>query len=298
MFSDRRPFSCQAGRKAADEPLVVKLSFHRFNVRSAILSNLNNQAVMARHLIMDQHESSRQSVSSTFLMDASLTPLKRTFKWLNGTLHERLPFSTAKTAHSLSTVFDGSRWDLGDQQKIVVESEPNLEKSCTETRGRFTERLYDDGHESVVAYLVVCGVIGQKVGLCGLRNAQRARFVSIPDSVEELCEKCFCECKSLSRVTFGESSSLKLIGKKAFLGSGVVEIHIPDSVEGLCEKCFYECRSLSRVTFGDSSSLKLIGKEAFLGSGVVEIHIPDRIERLLTDRITALPPQCLVRKLT
>ena len=38
--------------------------------------------------------------------------------------------------------------------------------------------------------------------------------VVVPDSVEELCEWCFFWCSSLSRVTFGESSSLKLIGKR------------------------------------------------------------------------------------
>ena len=94
-----------------------------------------------------------------------------------------------------------------------------------------TERLYDVVHESVSAYLVVCGVVSQNVGLRGLRNAQGPRFVSIPDGGEELCESCFFECKSLSRVTFGESSSLKLLGKGAFCGSGVVEIRIPDGVE-------------------------------------------------------------------
>ena len=53
--------------------------------------------------------------------------------------------------------------------------------------------------------------------------------IQIPDGVEELREKCF----SLSRVTFGESSSLKSIGKEAFSGSGVVEIHIPDGIRPL-----------------------------------------------------------------
>ena len=64
------------------------------------------------------------------------------------------------------------------------------------------------------------------------------------------------KCWSLSRVTFGESSSLKLIGNKAFFRSGVYEIHIPNSVEELCDGCFSECENLSRVTFGESSSLK------------------------------------------
>ena len=107
-------------------------------------------------------------------------------------LHERLPFSTAKTAHSLSIVFEGSRYNPGDQQKVVVEFEINGEKSCTETSDRLNERLYDDVHESMAAYLVVCGAIGQNVGLHRLRNTQMARFVSIPDGVEEVWEWRFC----------------------------------------------------------------------------------------------------------
>ena len=168
---------------------------------------------------MAQDGSPHQSMSSKFLMDASLAPLKRRFERLNGALRERLPFSPTKARHSLSIVFEGSRYDPGDQQKVVDEFEPDGEKSCTESSDRLTEPLSDDVHESVGVYLVVCGVIGQNAGLCGLRNTQSARFVSIPDGVEELCESRFRGCKSLSRVTFGESSSLKLIGKDAFKSS-------------------------------------------------------------------------------
>ena len=249
---------------------------------------MNNDAVTVSGLdqlifLMDQHGSPHQSVPSTFLMDASSAPLQRRFERLNNALHERLIFSTAKTADSLSTVFGGSRYDLRDQRKVVVESEPNGEKSCTETSDRLTETLsdeydqYEEDEEyelldyeeegeynesttkNVAADLVLCGVTGQNVGLRGLMNTQRARFVSIPDGVEKLGESCFSNCKSLSRVTFGESSSLRRIGKDAFRGSGVVEIHIPDGVEELCKSCFCGCKSLSRVKFGESSSLKLIG---------------------------------------
>ena len=83
-------------------------------------------------------------------------------------------------------------------------------------------------YQTVEVYLDRFGVRGQKDS--GWRGMQMAELVSIPDSVEELCDQCFCECKSLSRVTFGESSSLKLIGKEAFCGSGVRESHIPDGV--------------------------------------------------------------------
>ena len=42
------------------------------------------------------------------------------------------------------------------------------------------------------------------------------REVHILDGVEELRDQSFCECRSLSSVTFSESSSLKLIGDSAF----------------------------------------------------------------------------------
>ena len=112
----------------------------------------------------------------------------------------------------------------------------------------------------------------------------------------EICEDSFRNCKSLSCVTFGESSSLKLIGSGAFQGSGVREIHIPDGVEELREDSFCNCKSLSRVTFGESSSLKLIGRHAFRGSDVVEIHVPNGIEGLLR-RCTDLLGRCVVTKL-
>ena len=165
-----------------------------------------------------------------FLMDASLAPLKRRFERLNDTLHERLPFSTTKTTPSLSMVFEGSRNELGGHQKVVVEFEPIEEKSCTKTSDKLTEGLYDDVHESLAAYLVVCEVVSQTVGLT---NPPRVRFVSIPDGIEELRVGCFYWRENLSRVTFGESSSLKSIGMAVFSGSGVVEIHVPDRIEQL-----------------------------------------------------------------
>ena len=111
-------------------------------------------------------------------MDASLAALERRFERLNDASHERLPFSIAKTVHNLNTVFEGSRYDLGDQQAAVVESEPNGEKSCTETSDRLNERLYDNVHESVSACLVVCRAIRQNAGSRGLRKTPRIRFVT------------------------------------------------------------------------------------------------------------------------
>lgn len=82
--------------------------------------------------------------------------------------------------------------------------------------------------KSVPVYVVRVGVGSQNLGC--RRFEQGVQSVSIPYEVEELCDNCFSFCKSLPRVTFGESSSLKLFGEWIFHNSDS-EIHIPDRVE-------------------------------------------------------------------
>ena len=53
---------------------------------------------------------------------------------------------------------------------------------------------------------------------------------AVPDSVRELCDRCFKWCKRLRRVTFGPSSSLERIGVSCFEGTGVEGFSVPDSV--------------------------------------------------------------------
>ena len=108
-------------------------------------------------------------------------------------------------------------------------------------------------------------------------------FVSIPDSVRELCQGCFIWCKSLRRVIFGSSSSLERIGVSCFKWSGLEEVSIPDSVHELCDGCFRRCGSLRRVTFGSSPSLERIGVSCFKWSGLEEVSIPDSVRELCKD---------------
>ena len=117
-----------------------------------------------------------------------------------------------------------------------------------------------------------------KDGRCCYSCIGELKEAVIPDSVEELCEERFSGCASLSRVTFGESSSLKLVGMGAFCETGLREIRIPDSAEELCEECFQGGGNLFRVTFGESSSLKLISEGAFVWCGFLEIFRPGHLE--------------------
>ena len=60
--------------------------------------------------------------------------------------------------------------------------------------------------------------------------------VSIPDSVESICEECFSGCRSLVSVRFGPASSLKWIGNKAFGAGSLQEIHAPGIIQRILKR--------------------------------------------------------------
>ena len=81
--------------------------------------------------------------------------------------------------------------------------------------------------------VVICSEVFFK---CGLRE------IRIPDQVtENLCDKCFYACKNLSRVTFGDSSSLKRIGRGCFRYSDLIHTFLPSSVASVGGSAFSEC---------------------------------------------------------
>jgi hypothetical protein len=80
--------------------------------------------------------------------------------------------------------------------------------------------------------------------------------VTIPASVEVICESCFAECFSLTFVIFENVSKLSRIEKEAFYGTGLVTIEIPESVQVIGERCFSWCQSLTSITFRHRSKLR------------------------------------------
>lgn len=82
-----------------------------------------------------------------------------------------------------------------------------------------------------------------------MRNVELASILTV--LLNNFVGSTFSGATHLSRVTFGESSSLQLVGEGPFDWSRVRKIHLPDSVEQLYHECFYNYKSISRVTFDD-----------------------------------------------
>jgi hypothetical protein len=106
--------------------------------------------------------------------------------------------------------------------------------------------------------------------------------ILIPSSIGELGPFCCASKFKLRIVEFESDSNLRVIGKSAFAGCGVLEsIQIPSSVEVLREGCFQSCWNLRTVAFGAESQLRLIEQAAFRScQSLISVSVPARAEVL------------------
>jgi hypothetical protein len=107
-----------------------------------------------------------------------------------------------------------------------------------------------------------------------------SRTVTVPNSVELICDKCFCDCCGIFNVAFEDGSRLKRIGNRAFDSAGLHQICIPRGTEYMGNECFYGCRNLRAVTFEPGSKLDMIRCAAFASSGIRAIRIPAAVAEI------------------
>jgi hypothetical protein len=88
--------------------------------------------------------------------------------------------------------------------------------------------------------------------------------VSISSSVVTIANDAFSYCENLTNIGFAASSSLEVIGERAFcVSTKLASVTIPASVVTIDKAAFVGCQNLSELTFAAPSSLEAIGESAF-----------------------------------
>lgn len=90
--------------------------------------------------------------------------------------------------------------------------------------------------------------------------------------VVEIASEAFMGKSEITMVSLG--AGVKVIGERAFVGTGITEIVIPPSVEEIKSEAFCNLEGLESLVFGVNSNLKTIGEKAFYGVGVQTVSIP------------------------
>ncbi|MBQ6874387.1 MAG: leucine-rich repeat protein [Clostridia bacterium] len=101
-----------------------------------------------------------------------------------------------------------------------------------------------------------------------IKNVSFLEEVVLPDTLEEIPDRLFYECRSLKTVTGGRN--IKSIGEYAFYKCGSLSNYeIPDSVDEIKKSAFYSCQSLYR--FNLSQNIREIGDFAFGDCGRIQV---------------------------
>lgn len=144
-------------------------------------------------------------------------------------------------------------------------------------------------YTSSLAYLVACPsdrtkevVVPDGVRVISSSSFKNCSIVSVkfPDSVVNIEDKAFYNCKSLKHVDFGHG--ITHIGSKAswhvFAACGLEEVEIPEQVTYIGRGAFWSCE-LKKVTF--HNGLLAIASDAFGGNiGLEEVTIPDNMTHI------------------
>jgi hypothetical protein len=134
------------------------------------------------------------------------------------------------------------------------------------------------------------------------------KMFTVPDSVEEIRDRCFAGCRDLSTVSFHKGSKLEHIGKKAFSKTNISSLQlpsrllnvptsmlfkcpiekivIPPSVDSLDDRCFYKWTWLKEIVFADGSRVSYMGSEALGHTKIRKCQVSRTIE-ILGDRCFA-----------
>lgn len=90
------------------------------------------------------------------------------------------------------------------------------------------------------------------VGACAAQNNQRLSSVKLPSNVTIIKKLAFSNCKSLTKVDFGEG--VESIQSEAFVYSGLKTLVIPPNINKIADDAFQYCNSIETLTIEESEN--------------------------------------------
>ncbi len=145
--------------------------------------------------------------------------------------------------------------------------------------GKASLCLYDGKEKEVKIPEKVEGFPVTKIDEYCFLNDQTIEKVTIPSTVENICESAFYNCLDLKSIVFDGNSKLKEIGVCAIDGCRELNsITIPESVERIEVSAFACCQKLENIDFENREKPIFIELDAFYSCPFSNIDFPHNVE--------------------
>ncbi len=136
-----------------------------------------------------------------------------------------------------------------------------------------------------VEIVIPSEISGYKVTVIGEKcfaNRDFIKKITIPECVQEIEDRAFSDCYSLSTITFGVDNQLQKIGEEVFSDcENLQKIVIPKNVKKIEMGTFFGCKKLSSVAFESGSKAQSIGEDAFREcKSLKKIVIPKSVQKI------------------
>jgi hypothetical protein len=141
-----------------------------------------------------------------------------------------------------------------------------------EVRGSYLVKYTGEEEQIVIPDSVI------EIGDSAFKNCKSLVGITIPDGITEIGYNAFEGCNSLTSITI--PASVTKIGFDAFKNcKSLVDITIPDGVTEIGDSAFENCKSLTRISI--PSSVKVINSYALQGCKSLEhIIIPEGVTEI------------------
>lgn len=110
-------------------------------------------------------------------------------------------------------------------------------------------------------------------------GCRQLKTLELPNSIEEIGDYAFADCRALELPGGLKNPRLKRIGTAAFENCASLErLQLPASLVTLEGAAFSGCGNLQKVSFAPNAKLQKIGDHAFRGCrNLKELHVPDSV---------------------
>lgn len=127
----------------------------------------------------------------------------------------------------------------------------------------------------------ICNLPANISKLPKLRNSEKLTTIILPDTIVEIPEGAFEECRMLRKVVLSKTIT-KIPNRSFFHCVSLIDLYIPEGIQSIGECAFLGCSSLIEMSI--PNSVKLIGTRAFqYCSALSNVLLPTSIKVLPED---------------